>query len=268
MGLNNAILLRCPVCGSAMFEKSRTLSCENGHAFDIAKEGYVNLLRSGKSGDRIGDDKVSARCRRDFLNKGYYTVLQEYLKSLFSQSRGALLDICCGEGYYTSALAENKNLQVYGFDISREMVRLAAKRGGAACFVANLASIPVADGSFDYAIHLFAPFQEAEFSRILKDSGRLYTVVPGSHHLYGLKQLLYETPYVNDEKLPETQSLKLLSKTKITADITLASQEDIDAVFRMTPYYFHTAQKDKEKLFSIDTLETRIEFVIGEYAKE
>ena len=268
MDLNNAQLLRCPVCGSVMRIKANTISCENGHAFDIAKEGYVNLLRSGKSGDRIGDDKMSARCRRDFLNKGYYKTLQEYLRSLFAQRHGCVLDICCGEGYYTSALAENENLQVYGFDISREMVRLAAKRGGAACFVANLASIPVADGSFDYAVHLFAPFQEAEFSRILKDAGRLYTVVPGSHHLYGLKQKLYDTPYVNDEKFPETRDLKLLSKTKITADITLISQADIDAVFRMTPYYFHTAPKDKEKLKSIDTLETKIEFVIGEYSKQ
>ena len=268
MDLTNAQLLRCPVCGGGMRVNANTLSCERGHAFDVAKEGYVNLLRSGKSGDRIGDDKLSARCRRDFLNKGYYKPLQEYLRSLFSQRHGSVLDICCGEGYYTSALAENENLQVYGFDISREMVRLAAKRGGAACFVANLASIPVADRSFDYAVHLFAPFQEAEFSRILKDSGHLYTVVPGSHHLYGLKQRLYETPYVNDEKLPETNCLKLLSKTKLSADITLTSQEDIDAVFRMTPYYFHTAAKDKEKLKCINTLETKIEFVIGEYGKQ
>ena len=89
------------------------------------------------------------------------------------------------------------------------MVRLAAKRGETACFVANLASIPVVDAAFDYAVHLFAPFPESEFSRILKDTGRLYTDVPGSHPLSGLKQQLYETPYLNDEKLPETNALKL-----------------------------------------------------------
>ena len=267
MELNNAALLRCPVCGGVMNVNANTFSCTNGHAFDIAKEGYVNLLRTNRSGDKIGDDKISARCRRDFLNKGYYRSLQEYLTALFADRHGALLDICCGEGYYTSALAKNPNLQVYGFDISREMVRLAAKRGGAACFVANLASIPVADASFDYAVHLFAPFQESEFSRILKDAGRLYTVVPGSHHLFGLKKQLYETPYLNDEMLPETNVLKLQSKTKISADIVLSSQEDIDAVFRMTPYYFHTSMQDKEKLKRIDTLETKIEFVIGEYSK-
>lgn len=267
MNIYNAALLRCPVCGETMQIVANTIRCNRGHSFDIAKEGYVNLLRSNKNGDQIGDDKISARCRRDFLNKGYYQPLREYLQKLFSERSGTVLDICCGEGYYTSGLSENSCLQVYGFDISREMVRLAAKRGGAACFVANLASIPVADASFDYAVHLFAPFQEAEFLRILKDGGRLYTVVPGSHHLYGLKKLLYETPYLNDEKLPETNFLKLQSKTKISADILLPSAEDIDAVFRMTPYYFHTSIQDKEKLNQVEQLKTKIEFVVGEYVK-
>lgn len=267
MGLNGALLLVCPVCGESLIACERTVNCPNGHSFDIAKEGYVNLLRSAKSGDRIGDDKTSARCRRDFLNKGYYAPLKDYLQTLFANREGSLLDICCGEGYYTSTLGDNPGLQVYGFDISREMVRLAAKRGGATCFVANLAAIPVPDASFDFVVHLFAPFQETEFARVLKNSGRLYTVIPGSHHLYGLKQQIYDTPYLNDEKLPDTKKLKLLSRTKISADILLATQEDIEAVFRMTPYYFHTSASDKEKLNNLKQLTTKIEFVIGEYEK-
>ena len=103
-------------------------------------------------------DNVS---RRDFLNKGYYSLLRNYLTDLFLDKTGNLLDICCGEGYYTSALAHD-GLRVYGFDISREMVRLAAKRGNGNYFVANMASIPVPDESFDYATHLFAPFIESE----------------------------------------------------------------------------------------------------------
>ena len=268
MNLTDAKLLICPVCGQALSATGSAMTCPSGHSFDIAKEGSVNLLRSSKSGDRIGDDKISARCRRDFLNKGYYEPLRSYLQNLFTGKQGSVLDICCGEGYYAAGLCENPALQVYGFDISREMVRLAAKRGGTACFVANMASVPVAEGSFDFAIHLFAPFQEAEFARVLKKTGRLYTVVPGSHHLWGLKEQLYDTPYLNDEKLPETDSLKLLSKTKVSAEICLASPEDIDAVFRMTPYYFHTATKDKEKLCGLKELKTQIEFIIGEYGHE
>lgn len=259
-------MLVCPVCGKKLCLESRRYVCEGAHSFDLAKEGYVNLLRSGKSGDLIGDDKQSARSRRGFLNKGYYKKLRNYFRELFQERSGTILDICCGEGYYTSAIGHS-NLVVYGFDISKEMVRLAAKRGNGVYFVANMASIPVGNATFDYAIHLFAPFNEKEFCRVLKPGGKLYTVIPGEKHLYGLKQALYDTPYFNDEKLPDTHQLKLVGCTKISAEILLENETDIDAVFRMTPYYFHTSQKDKEKLLGIKTLTTPIEFVIAEYEK-
>lgn len=260
-------MLICPVCGEKLTVSDKTMRCSNGHSFDIAKEGYVNLLRSSKNGDFIGDDKISARMRRDFLNKGYYSVLKDELCRIFSEKRGCVLDICCGEGYYTSALGENSNLNVFGFDIAREMVRLAAKRGKGTYFVANMANIPIAEGSMDYCTHLFAPFNEAAFAKVLKDGGRLYTVIPGRFHLWGLKQAVYDTPYENDEILPQTQQLRLISQRKVTAQITLKCQEDIQAVFRMTPYFFHTSQRDKDKLLGLDALETSIEFVIGEYEK-
>ncbi len=259
--------LRCPICGGSLSLCGKSVSCPKGHSFDMAREGYLNLLCSQKSGDRMGDSKDSSRSRRDFLDNGYYRPLRDALTALFAGKRGTVLDICCGEGYYTSALGENPALTVYGFDLSKEMVRLAAKRGGATCFVANLAAIPAADGSFDYATHLFAPFHEREFSRILKPDGRLYSVVPGKRHLWALKETLYDAPYPNDEKLPSAEALKLCGAQKITAEITLRSPRDIDAVFRMTPYYYHTSQKDKDKLKGLETLTTEIEFVIAEYRK-
>ena len=261
-------MLICPVCGSPFVIDDKRACCKKGHSFDFAKEGYLNLLRTNKSGDKIGDDKRAARCRRDFLNKGYYAPLKDALVHLFAGKHGRLLDICCGEGYYTSAVAANENLQVFGFDISKEMIRLAAKRGGFTAFVANMASIPVEDNSFDFCIHLFAPFNENEFCRVLKPKGKLYTVIPGSHHLLGLKNAVYDTPYLNDEQLPDTRELKLVGTQKICAEIMLESAEDIESVFRMTPYYFHTSPADKQKLTGIETMDTAIEFVIAEYEKE
>lgn len=260
-------MLICPICGKPLIFDGHTARCESGHSFDIAKEGYVNLLRSNRSGDLIGDDKASARCRRDFLNKGYYHALQDALCRIFEDKQGSVLDICCGEGYYTAALGQNPNLKVFGFDISREMVRLAAKRGNCRFFVANMASIPVADGSMDYGIHLFAPFNEQSFARVLKPGGRLFTVIPGKHHLFGLKRAIYDTPYENDEQLPETSQLRLVDVQKVKGQICLTSQEDIQAVFRMTPYFFHTSQADKEKLLPLTALETEVEFVIAQYEK-
>lgn len=260
-------MLICPVCGGFLAKNNMALRCENGHSFDIAKEGYVNLLRSSRSGDQIGDDKYAARSGRDFLNAGYYSLLKDELCRIFSDKAGNVLDICCGEGYYTSALGENNNLYLYGFDISREMVRLASKRGNGTYFVANMAAIPVLENSFDYAIHLFAPFNESAFAKVLKPGGRLYSVVPGRMHLFGLKQAIYDLPYENDEKLPATDHLRLIGCHKVSGEIDLASQSDIQAVFRMTPYYFHTSQKDKDKLLPLHSLRTTIEFVVAEYEK-
>ncbi len=260
-------MLICPVCGNALAFEGACVRCSSGHSFDLAKEGYVNLLRTNRPGDAIGDDKFAARARRDFLNRGYYSVLQNAFRGLFADREGSVLDICCGEGYYTSALGENPKLEVYGFDISREMVRLAAKRGRGTYFVANMAAIPVAAESMDFATHLFAPFNEEAFCRVLKKGGRLYTVIPGKKHLWGLKQVLYDTPYENDEKLPETEKLRLISVRKVSDTIRLASAEDIGAVFRMTPYYFHTSPADKRKLDGLESLETSVEFVIAEYEK-
>ena len=76
-----------------------------------------------------------------------------------------LLDICCGEGYYTSAMGAVPGVDAYGFDLGKEMVRLAAKRGDATYFVANMKDIPVADGAFDMVTELFAPFNAREFDR-------------------------------------------------------------------------------------------------------
>lgn len=263
-------MLICPVCGASLKAADNGLVCPAGHRFDRAREGYFNLLRSNKKGDSMGDPKEQARSRRDFLDRGYYAPLRDALVELVAERvEGAaplvLLDICCGEGYYTSAMGSVPGVAAYGFDLGKEMVRLAAKRGGATYFVANLKAIPVPAGSVDIATHLFAPFNEREFMRVLAPEGVLYTVVPGARHLFGLKEVLYETPYLNDEKLPACESLQLVGTRRVSATIELACQDDIEAVFRMTPYYFRTPRAGREKLRELDRLETDIEFIIAEY---
>ncbi len=259
-----ADVLICPVCGAPLITVARTFSCRHGHSFDVAKEGYVNLLTGSREGDRIGDDKISCRSRRDFLNRGYYAPLRDALISFFENRTGVLLDICCGEGYYTSALGALTGIDAYGFDISKEAVRLAAKRGEAKYFVANLTKIPVADASFDFATQIFSPFCEKEFARILRPGGVLLSVIPGRRHLWGLKKLLYDKPYENDEAFPKTENglLELSGKIRVADRIEMPRQ-DARTVFRMTPYFFRTSLSDKEKLDAVDTVSTEIEFIIG-----
>ena len=134
-------MLLCPVCHEPLVDDERGAACAGGHRFDRAREGYLYLLRSSKSGDSMGDPKSQARSRRDFLNRGYYAPLRDAMVELVRErvseraaSTGTpvtLLDICCGEGYYTSAMGAVPGADAYGFDLGKEMVRLAAKRGDA-----------------------------------------------------------------------------------------------------------------------------------------
>ena len=264
--------LICPVCGEKVQANEKSVVCSNGHSFDIAKEGYVNLLSSShKSGDLMGDNKSMALCRRDFLNSGKFASLANFIANKaekIKKENPVILDTCCGEGYYSQKVLEKKKCELYGFDLSKNMIRLAAKRKlDASFFVANLSHIPIKSQSADLAFHLFAPFHESEFSRILKKDGVLLSGVPGENHLFELKEKLYEKPYKNDEKLPETALLTLLEKHKISAKITLTSNEDIQNLFIMTPYYSRTSQSDRNKLSELEFLETTVEFVVGEYIK-
>ncbi len=254
-------VLICPNCGASFREDAHGARCENGHCFDRAKEGYLNLTIGSRSGEGRGDSRASARARHEFLSKGYYSCLRD---AVSSKLQGTVLDICCGEGYY-----DTYDGPFYGFDLSKEMVRLAARRHRAEnyhYFVANLAHIPVADGSIDTAIHLFAPFHDAEFSRVLKPDGRLYSVIPGADHLIEMKEQVYETPYRNDEAAPETQRLRLLGRETVKQQVRIG-REDLKELFSMTPYYYRTSVENRAKLDRVEQMDLTVHFVILQYGK-
>ena len=227
----------------------------------------MNLLTGNhKDGSLIGDNKEMAKSRKAFLEKGYFNPLKNFLVTYINENTdedAVVADICSGEGYYSHSVREETGREVCGFDISKEMVKLSAKRkNGNIYFVANLSKIPLETESVDLAFHLFAPFQEKEFSRILKENGTIITVVSGENHLFELKELLYDTPYKNDEMPPETENLQIKEKIKIREKVLLRSAEDIDALFRMTPYYYHTRPEDKMKLQGVESLEVTLDFAV------
>lgn len=262
-------MLICPVCSEKLIKNDRTYRCGNSHCFDEAKEGYVNLLTGKhKAGELIGDNRDMAKARRLFLEKGYYDFLADALCENMVAD-GNLLDISCGEGYYTDYIRCKTGKSVYGFDISKEMIRLAAKKyKDVNFFVANIAKIPVETASVDVAVQICAPFAEKEFARILKNDGYLLSVVPGKRHLWGLKELLYENPYENNEDSSDYESLQKDSEYTVKATVTLEDNEDIMSLFAMTPYYYKTSQRDREKLEKCNSLTTDLEFTIRKFIKK
>ncbi|MEG1743408.1 MAG: methyltransferase domain-containing protein, partial [Clostridia bacterium] len=162
----------CPVCGNSLQKSNAEYLCKNNHSYDISKQGYINLLMSSKSFH--GDSKAMIMARHDFLKKGYYShLLQKICHSVssYAPQGGRILDMGCGEGYYTSELP-SEFLSVGGIDISKDAISIAAKRKSGALFaVASASKLPVADNSVDIALSVFAPFYIDEIKRILKKSG-------------------------------------------------------------------------------------------------
>ncbi len=261
-------MLICPICSKKLTKNNSLYRCENSHCFDIAKEGYVNLLTGKhKAGELIGDNKEMARARRNFLEKGYYDFLAEKLCT-YIKPEDCLMDISCGEGYYTDYMRRKTDAKVCAFDISKEMIRLAAKKyKDVEFFVANIAKIPIEDNSIDVAVQICAPFAEKEFSRILKKDGILLSVIPGRKHLWGLKEILYETPYENNEDTTIYEQLKIADSVTISSSATVQGNDDIMNLFAMTPYYYKTGEKDKNKLGNAQVLETEFEFIIRKFVK-
>ena len=267
----------CPHCGQLLRKKedARALVCPIGHSYDVSREGYVNLLlRMTRSAH--GDNREMLLARRAFLEGGYYAPLASAAGKLLCarlEDGARILDAGCGEGYYTEAIAEamrtaGKRAELFGVDISREAVRLCAKRACApVTAVASLYELPIADGSFDALVCFFSPQSDAEFHRVLKDGGYLLMAVPDARHLYGMKRVLYDTPYENEVKDPYIEGFRLIDEVGVSDVITLRLPSDIAALFSMTPYYYRTPREGHSRLSALDTLETEIAFRLFLYEK-
>lgn len=268
----------CPVCKEKLYAQNKSLVCSNNHTFDIAKSGYVNLLLSKQAGKNVhGDNKLMVRARRDFLSKGYYsrllTGLSETVKRYFKNSC-TILDAGCGEGYYTNGVyeflaAENSDVNIYGVDISKIALEYAAKKCKDVKYaVGSIFNIPAANESCDILMTLFAPFCREEFERVLKKDGILIMVIPSERHLWGLKLAVYDTPYLNDVKDYVIKGFKLLEREKITYEMIIDNNQDIQNLFSMTPYYYKTGKKEQERLANLENLKTEAEFEILTYKIE
>lgn len=269
----------CPVCGRPLNNSAdgKCLICEKNHSFDIAKSGYVNLLMSQQiKAKRHGDDRLMVNSRRDFLDKGYYNPLLEKLLPTvthYATDGCRILDAGCGECWYTVNIYEHlerKHIrpELFGVDISKDALAAGAKRNrNIELAVTSVFHIPVGDGACDILLSVFAPFCREEFVRILKAGGILIRVIPLEKHLLSLKAAVYDKVYENKVEDLEMEGFELLERQEVKGKIHLASNEDIQRVFTMTPYYYKTSVKDQQKLALVTELDTEIEFGIFTYRK-
>ena len=259
-------LMRCPVCHGdlSLSADGRSLLCESRHTFDFAASGYVNLLAPGKKNNAVaGDPKEMVRARSLFLSGGTYNGISDGLNALIGNG-GVCVDCGCGEGFYTAKAAALCR-EVIGFDASKHAAEHGAKSARRAgitnlhFFAANIFDLPLKDGCADTVINLFAPVAREEFLRVLKPGGRLIVGASGKRHLMGLKRVLYDTPYENEENDLTLEGFERIDRASVRYEAEITGNDRIRALFMMTPYYFRTSREDAEKLNSIDTLKTEVE---------
>ena len=270
-------LFRCPVCGGALFREAHSYRCAASHSYDIAKEGYTYLLPPNqKHSAAPGDDKAMAAARRDFLSAGYYRPLLNTICSriiALSDEKPVILDAGCGEGYYTSGIRQalavaGKLPRMAGIDISKSILRLAAKRDSYVEFaVASCYHLPFADNTADFLLDCFSPLAAEEFLRVLKPGGYFLYVVPGAQHLWELKQVLYNAPYLNEEKETPYAGFAYRDIVPVDFPFRLESQAAITSLFRMTPYFWKTPRSGAERLEQLKRLDCQASFRVHLFRK-
>lgn len=182
-------VLTCPVCGSQLAQLETVLGCHAGHTFDIARQGYVNLL-PGDARPGTADSAEMVRARSDFLGAGHYAPLARAVAAAVPTGCGAVLDAGSGTGYYLAAvLAEHPEAVGLGLDISKFALRRAARAHPAArAAVWDLwRPLPVRTAAVDAVLNVFAPRNPAEYRRVLAPDGVLVVVTPEPDHLAELR---------------------------------------------------------------------------------
>ena len=270
-------LFVCPLCGGALTRREGSYLCPAGHCFDIAREGYTYLLPVNQRHSKSpGDDKAMAAARSAFLSKDYYAPLRDALCQLSVSLTGpapAVLDSGCGEGYYTAAIyralcGAGKSPRVAGTDISKFILRLAAKREKQVEFaVASCYHLPFADETADLLLDCFSPLAIDEFRRVLKPGGHFLYVVPGADHLWELKRVLYDAPYPNEEKETPYEGFTYEAIVPVDFTLHLANQADIQSLFRMTPYCWKTPKAGVERMEALENLDCQASFRIHIFKK-
>lgn len=257
------ISYRCPHCSAPLAEEAAAFACANGHRFDRAKEGYVNLLPGGRlRGRPSGDDEAMVRARRTVFDAGLYAPIMDAaaaaVEEMGAPPSGAalrVLDCGSGEGSYLAAVAERVGADAWGVDISKPAVRLAARRHRRHHHaVASTYQLPFADAEFDVLLSVFSPRPRTEMMRVLRAEGHVVIVRPGPEHLAGLKALVYDEPRQHRDPATPGDGDDWPTPLRVdTVQFDLALEEPALrlALLEMTPYWWSARPDRRDEIAAV-----------------
>lgn len=186
--------LRCPLCRAALEQRGATLRCPAGHTFDLARQGYVNLL-SGRPAS-AGDDAAMVGARAALLEAGHHDPLAARLAELAAErapAAGLVVDVGAGTGWYLARVLDQLPGRAgLGLDVSKYAARRAARahERADAAVADTKARLPLADGAAALLLDVFAPRNGPEFRRVLRGDGLLVVVTPTAAHHAEIREAL------------------------------------------------------------------------------
>ena len=243
----------CPVCRAplVLITQERRWLCESRHSFDVAREGYVNLLLAARRrSPRPGDSPEMVGARRRFLATGAFDPLSSALADLVGAGcPDVVLDVACGEGRHTRRLPAPV---VLGVDIAKPAVAAAARRHRDGWYaVASAADLPLPDGAVDVALAVFGPVVAAELARVVRPSGLVVIVHPGPSHLEDLRRLVYAEARAHEDKDPLPDCEGRFTRCRSDAfrfRLVVGDPGILEDLFVMTPYRWHASPDIRERL--------------------
>ena len=246
----------CPHCRLELHPSAdaSSLACANGHAFDRAREGYVNLLPANrKRSPDPGDNAEMVAARRRVHHADIYRRLADAVVAELAAEKveGSVLDLGCGEGYYTQSLVVAlSTASIYGVDISRSAARLAAKKCPAADIaVASAYSLPVPDGFLDAVVRIFAPSDDGELVRVMKPGAFYLEVGPAPRHLWQLREGLYDRPQAHAHARADIEGMTLHRSSELQYEMRPAPGQLAD-IISMTPFAHRAPEQRRDSLLA------------------
>jgi 23S rRNA (guanine745-N1)-methyltransferase len=233
----------CPVCRSHLSLDSdrRRWVCPLGHSFDVAREGYVNLLRAGQRRRRQpGDSPEMVQARKRFLASGAYDPLTTVLAQVVADQQPALvLDVGCGEGRHTRGVTAP---MVLGIDVAKPAVVEASRaHHGGWYAVASVEDLPLGDATVDLVLDVFGPIAPIELARVVRPGGTVVAAHPGPAHLEGLRSLVYGVDRPHEVKPPFRDALEWFTVARtevVTFPVATSDPAQLNDLFAMTPYWW------------------------------
>lgn len=278
MNITKANNLACPIDGARLEFHEKQLDCKHGHVFDIARQGYVNLLLvQHKRSKYPGDSKEMVLARAAFLNSGIYQpVANKLAETVFAHivhtKAACFMDAGCGEGYYTNYIfnylknnGSCSNLSFIGLDISKPAIVEAAKRNKQITWVVGTnRHPPVGSASVDIISCVFGFRSFEGFNKILKPGGKLILVEPGPDHLKELREIIYaevRKTEPQDYSGGEETGFSMVANEQLQVRAEILDNEQIDNLLLMTPHFYRASKEGREAAGNLGKLELTVDII-------